>query len=85
MTNINTIAAEVVAAQRFIMALYYAHGRADHHRWIPDENRPLVYLPDPIAFAEWYAAQWDEFQRGACSHCPSVQDAYDTYRRSLAS
>jgi hypothetical protein len=60
---------------RLIMALYYAHGRND----APDGATVVGALP----FAEWYAAQWDEFQRGECSFMPSVQDAWDTYRRSV--
>ena len=66
-------------SQRYIMALYYAYGRAD---------APLAYegpqRVDPIKFAEFYMAQWDEFQRGESSYMRSVQDAWDVYRRSLA-
>jgi len=77
MSNPNIIAAEVVAAQRFLMGLYYAHGRNDAALYQAERV-------DAIAFAERYAAQWDEFQRGACSFMPSVQDAFDIYRRSQA-
>jgi hypothetical protein len=77
---------EVAASyQRQVMALYYAYGRLDHHNSLPPENRVLVRLPDPIKFGEWYLAQWADFTNGECSFMPSVQDAWDIYRRSLAS
>jgi hypothetical protein len=63
--------------ERYIMALYYAYGRADERR---DWERP-----EPIQFAEHYAALHDDMASGRSSHCPSVQDAWDRYRRSLAS
>lgn len=63
---------------RTIMALYYAFGRADADRAAGDRVRV-----EAISFAEFYSAQWDEFQRGECSFMPSVQDAWDTYRQSL--
>lgn len=63
---------------RYLMALYYGYGRKDAAIGEPK-------APDPINFAEFYAAQWDEFQRGAASSMPSVQDAWDLYRRSRRS
>lgn len=69
---------------RYVMALYYAYGRADASSpsITTGGRRTLV---DPIAFAEFYMARWEEFTTGQSSHMPSVQDSWDTYRRSLAS
>ena len=66
---------------RFMMGLYYAYGRHDaaaaaRKGWPPFE---------PIAFAEHYAALWRDCETGRSSFCPSVQDAWDGYRRAKAS
>lgn len=62
--------------ERFVMALYYAYGRSDATRH---------WVVDPISFAEFYAAQYAEFLTGSISYMPSVQSAFDVYRRSVAS
>jgi len=65
---------------RYIMALYYAYGRSDAQQQA-GERVSVGAIP----FAEWYAARYDEMLNGSASFCPSVQDGWDTYRRSLAS
>src|SRR5690349_11383495 len=62
---------------RYIMALYYGYGRQDAANW----EQEL----DPIRFAEHYAALWADVESGRSSFCPSVQDAWEQFRRSLAS
>ena len=66
------------AAQRQIMALYYAYGRSDG-------AAPTNTRVDPIDFSEFYLGLFQEFTSGQCSHMPSVQDAWDLFRRSVAS
>lgn len=61
--------------ERFIMALYYAYGR----------NDSIQSQLDPIKFAEHYLGLFADFTNGEASHMPSVQDAWDRFRRSLAS
>lgn len=78
MTTTPTTGQVAAGYQRQVMALYYAYGRADAHA------APLVRV-DPIAFSEHYMSLWEDFSNGQCSHMPSVQDAWDRFRRSLAS
>jgi len=63
---------------RFLMALYYAYGRND-----ADIQAGRDWPFEPIAFAEFHDAQWKALERGDASYCPSVQDSYEIYRRSL--
>jgi hypothetical protein len=65
---------------RYIMALYYAHGRADAQAKAGERQSV-----GPTLFAEFYAAQWAQYIAGEQSFMPSVQDAWDLYRRSLHS
>jgi len=62
------------SAERYLMALYYAYGRKD-------AGGVGCYI-DPVAFAEFYAAQWQQFGSGQMSFMPSVQACWDQYRRS---
>jgi hypothetical protein len=65
---------------RYVMALYYAYGRADA------DNKAIGHIQvKPLAFAEFYDAQWADYLRGQCSHMPSVQDAWDQFRRMVKS
>ena len=71
--------------RRYVMALYYAHGRKDEQaateRLVHATITPVG--PDPIRFAEFYANQWADYEDGRASYMPSVQDSWDLYRRSL--
>lgn len=67
----------MTSEKRYLMALYYAYGRADAARQTGAAN-----IPEPMPFAEHYAAMYDEFMNGTVSSMPSVQDAWDVYRRS---
>jgi len=60
--------------ERYIMALYYAYGRADAAR--------SINVVDPIVFAEHYLSMFADFTSGQCSYMPSVQDAWDRFRRA---
>jgi hypothetical protein len=64
----------VLGPDRYLMALYYAYGRKD-------AGGVGCYI-DPVAFAEFYAAQWQQFGSGQMSFMPSVQACWDQYRRS---
>lgn len=66
---------------RYVMALYYAYGRRDA---TCRGATTIPATPEAIPFAEFYTSLWDEFQRGQSSHMPSVQDAWDQYRRMQA-
>jgi hypothetical protein len=63
--------------ERYIMALYYGYGRQDACR-----THSTV---DPIVFAEHYLSLFADFTNGESSYMPSVQDAWDRFRRSQAS
>ena len=61
-------------SERYLMALYYAYGR----------NDSIQSQLDPIKFAEHYMSLFTDFTNGEASHMPSVQDAWDHYRRMVA-
>jgi hypothetical protein len=60
---------------RQLMALYYGYGRKD-----ASIGEPVA--PDPLRFSEFYRSQAEEFFHGTSSYLPSVQEAWDVYRRS---
>lgn len=67
-------------SERFLMALYYAYGRADSSHGLTEAAKV-----DPIPFAEHYMDLFADFTNGEASYMPSVQAAWDVYRRSLVS
>ena len=69
MKTLNKAAVERIYERR-MMATYYAHGRND----AADEARV-----DADAFGKHYAEMWHDVETGACSFCPSVQDAFAYY------
>ena len=64
---------------RYLMALYYAHGRVDEadrltYAILGDAHR------NPLEFAEWYLAQCEEFANGKSSYLRSVQESWTLWK-----